>query len=86
MSETTIDGKHALTLTYTIIDNGELDLNPTAGTISDPIGLAVSNSTYDQLASTGENVYSLQLLAGILAALSIGITSIVVIRSRRRRG
>ena len=71
VSETTIDGKHALTLTYTIIDNGELDLDPTAGTISDPVGLAVSNSTYDQLASTGENTQPILLTAVLLLVSGI---------------
>ena len=86
VTETTINNKHHLTLTYTLIDNGELDLDPAAGTISDPVGLAVSNSTYDQLASTGDNVYFFQLLVGILAALGIGIASAVVVRSKGARG
>ena len=55
ITETTIDNKHALTLTYTLIDNGELDLDPTTGIVKDPVGLAVSNQTYDQLANTGTN-------------------------------
>ena len=55
ITETTIDGKHHLTLTYNIIDNGELDLDPTTGIVKDPVGLAVSNSAYGQLASTGTN-------------------------------
>ncbi len=84
MSETTIDGKHALVLTYTIIDNGELDLNPTAGTISDPIGLAVSNSTYDQLASTGENTQPILLTAVLL--LVSGIVGVGYFGRGRKKG
>lgn len=66
VTETTIDSKHALTLTYTIIDNGELDLDPTTGVVKDPLGLAVSNSTYNQLANTGEN-----MLVWVLASLGL---------------
>ncbi|QQS27014.1 leucine-rich repeat protein [bacterium] len=86
ITETTIDGKHHLTLTYTIIDNGELDLDPTTGIIKDPVGLAVTNSTYDQLASTGENTYFFQLLAGILVALGIGIVGVWYFRWGRKKG
>ena len=55
IAETTKDNQHALLLTYNIIDNGELDLYPTTGIIKDPVGLAVTNDTYDQLANTGTN-------------------------------
>lgn len=71
ITETTINNQHALVLTYTLIDNGELDLNPTAGTISDPVGLAVSNSTYDQLADTGENTQPILLTAVLLLVSGI---------------
>ena len=71
ITETTINNKHYLVLTYTIIDNGELDLDPAAGTISDPVGLAVSNSTYDQLASTGENTQPILLTAVLLLVSGI---------------
>lgn len=40
ITETTLKGKHALTLSYTIADNGPLDLDPATGAISDPVGLA----------------------------------------------
>ncbi|QQS27367.1 leucine-rich repeat protein [bacterium] len=83
ITETTIDGKHALTLTYTLIDNGELDLDPAAGTISDPVGLAVSNSTYDQLASTGENTQPI-LLAAVLLLVS-GIVGVWYFRRGRKK-
>ena len=55
ITETTINNKHHLVLTYTLIDNGELDLDPTTGIIKDPVGLAVTNQTYNQLANTGTN-------------------------------
>ena len=82
VSETTIDNQHALVLTYTLIDNGELDLDPTAGTISDPVGLAVSNSTYDQLASTGDNNTIIYLS---LASSLIVIASWLAIATRKRK-
>lgn len=40
ITETTHGGQHALLLTYTIVDNGPLDLDPDDGEIADPIGLA----------------------------------------------
>lgn len=41
ISETTYNNQHALKVTYTITDNGDLDLNPAIGKINDPVGLAV---------------------------------------------
>jgi LPXTG-motif cell wall-anchored protein len=78
ITETTIDNKHALTLTYTLIDNGELDLDNTLGIVKDPIGLAVSNQTYDQLANTGSNNQPIALIALVMITLAggIGIASI----------
>lgn len=40
--ETAYQNQHALKLTYTITDNGMLDLNPITGKVTDPVGLAVS--------------------------------------------
>lgn len=40
ITEQTIDGQIVAIATYTITDNGPLDLNPDAGVISDPAGLA----------------------------------------------
>ncbi len=36
----TIDGHQVAVGTYTIVDNGPLDLNPAVGQITDPVGLA----------------------------------------------
>ncbi|MCA9313624.1 hypothetical protein KDA08_04925, partial [Candidatus Saccharibacteria bacterium] len=82
VTETTINGKHHLVLTYTLIDNGELDLDPTAGVVRDPVGLAVSNATYDELARTGEGY--VKIIA--IASSSILMFGISVIKLRRRRG
>lgn len=40
ITETTYNNQPALQLTYTITDNGDLDLNPNTGQITDPVGLA----------------------------------------------
>ncbi len=42
ITATTYEGKAALQVTYTIEDNGPLDLNPVTGEVSDPVGLAVA--------------------------------------------
>ena len=83
ITETTIDNKHALTLTYTLIDNGELDLDPTTGTIKDPIGLAVSNQTYDQLANTGDN-NALPIFVALSMIIVAGGVGVVNQRGRVR--
>lgn len=41
VTETTLNGKAALQLTYTIADNGSLDEDSAVGSITDPVGLAV---------------------------------------------
>ena len=82
ITETTINNKHHLTLTYTLIDNGELDLDPTTGIIKDPVGLAVTNSTYNQLANTGAN----NTLPIATAISMVTIASGSWILSRRRKG
>ena len=62
ITETTLDGKHALKLTYNIEDNGTLDLDPATGSIKDPVGLAVLASE-DDLASTGQSRATLLTMA-----------------------
>lgn len=75
ISETTLEGQHALMVSYTITDNGQLDLDPTSGKIIDPVGLATLSN---QLASTGDNA---NLLAVIAFITTIG--SAVVLQRRR---
>jgi len=62
ITQTTYEGKPALKLTYTITDNGKLDLNPANGKITDPVGLA----TTGDLANTGQNQSSIYVIAGLL--------------------
>ena len=41
ITETTLEGKNALQIAYSIVDNGPLDTDPDAGEVADPIGLGV---------------------------------------------
>ncbi len=54
ITQTTHQGKSALQLTYTIEDNGALDLDPATGSIKDPVGLAIRR---EELAQTGRSPY-----------------------------
>lgn len=77
LTETEVDGHHALQLTYTITDNGQLDLNSALGSIEDPVGLAVAAG----LAATGQDIRSTTLLA-----LSLVTTAVVLLSPHFRRG
>ncbi len=55
ITETTYEGQHALGVSYAITDNGLLDLDPMAGKIVDPVGLAV---VPDHLATENESSVS----------------------------
>lgn len=75
ITQTTYQSQPALQLTYTIEDNGLLDLDPEAGKIVDPVGLAVAEGDGGEttsgsgtaaagtLAATGVNTTFLTLLA-----------------------
>ncbi|MCA9308768.1 hypothetical protein KC973_00165, partial [Candidatus Saccharibacteria bacterium] len=80
-TETEVEGQHALQLTYTITDNGNLDLNPEEGSIEDPVGLA---TTANNLASTGHNTTTYLTIATILTTLGT-ITTVIMKRSRKLR-
>lgn len=70
ITETTYNGQHALRLTYTIQDNGQLDLDPATGSIKDPVGLAVREGS-GSLASTGQSVLPFMVLAAALVSGSV---------------
>jgi len=76
ITETTINGNHALKVTYSITDGGILDDDGLAnGTVLDPIGLAVTSAT---LASTGQNtIYII-----ITAVLMIIFSSLFIARKK----
>lgn len=77
VTETTLEGQHALQVTYSIIDNGPLDLDPDTGEVADPVGLAVADST---LADTGDNATT----AGLIAIGLLGIGFTFILRHRKQ--
>ena len=83
LTETTINGQHALVLTYTITDNGDLDTNKTTGIISDPAGLAMSNSTYDQLANTGQNAILIAATGIVMVIAGVATTLLTKLKKTR---
>ncbi|HSW79955.1 MAG TPA: choice-of-anchor U domain-containing protein [Candidatus Saccharimonadales bacterium] len=75
ITDTTVNGHHALLLTYTITDNGSLDSNPALGVVSDPVGLAQTagapNTGYGKPTSSTP----IQILgASSLVIFGIGVT------------
>jgi photosystem II stability/assembly factor-like uncharacterized protein len=53
ITETTLEGKHALRVSYSIEDNGPLDTDPDNGEVADPVGLgradiAVPNTGFEK--------------------------------------
>ncbi len=68
VSETTYEGKNALLVTYNIVDNGPLDLDPDDGEVADPVGLAIADT--NALADTGDNASTARLVA--IGLLGIG--------------
>ncbi len=79
VSETTYDGKPALLVTYNIVDNGPLDLDPDVGEIADPVGLAVAD-TDATLADTGSNAST----SGLVAISLLGLGLSFVLRQKRQ--
>ncbi len=78
ITETVHNGQHALQLTYTITDNGPLDLNPEVGAITDPVGLAViSNAPNTGLARKD--------MTPFIAAGAVGLGLIIVLATPLRR-
>lgn len=79
ITETTYAGEHALVVTYTVADNGPLDVDPAIGSIQDPMGLAVQSgaSGEDQqnstLAATGQPAFAFMMLGVISLASSLGV-------------
>lgn len=81
ISETTLKGKHALKLSYTIVDNGPLDLDPAVGAISDPVGLAQVPGT----PNTGlvhENI--LPIVAASLGGIALVVLGVIALRRATR--
>ncbi len=88
ITDTTINGKHALKLTYTITDNGPLDLDPALGVIRDPVGLGVIN---DSILAPNTGVgrittvpWTIGALIGVAAAISVS-TVVIIVRKRQNQ-
>jgi hypothetical protein len=71
ITETTYNGQAALQLTYNITQGSSLDSSSTAGTIDDPVGLAVSNIGAP---NTGFGVYQTNPFKTILIFASLSST------------
>lgn len=77
ITQTELDGKPALKLSYTITDNGELDEDMTPGVIVDPVGLATAADTDNSGAIGAPNTGSARqahvpsmLLIGAIAVMT----------------
>jgi N-acetylneuraminic acid mutarotase len=77
--ETTAGGKHALQVSYTVVDNGPLDTDPAVGQITDPVGLAVTATPVAP--TTGLETQDI-LPYVVTAATGIALLVVVVIRVR----
>jgi photosystem II stability/assembly factor-like uncharacterized protein len=81
VSQTTYEGKNALLVTYNIVDNGPLDLDPDDGEVADPVGLAIADT--NALADTGDNASTARLVA--IGLLGIGFFYLLRRRPRLLR-
>jgi photosystem II stability/assembly factor-like uncharacterized protein len=80
VTETTYEGKNALLVSYNIVDNGPLDLDPDVSEVADPVGLAVADSANEALADTGDNASTARLVAiGLL-----GLGPALILRKRKQ--
>jgi hypothetical protein len=78
VAQTTLSGKAALRVTYTVIDNGSLDEDGVLGAVTDPVGLAVSIAP-----STGFGQPRTQALLSALLS-TLGVVCIATGLSLRR--
>jgi len=87
IAATTYEGKAALQVTYTIEDNGPLDLNPATGEVADPVGLAVADlgAPDTGIAPASATITNNTRQATILTGIAI-TTSLFMIPIRRIAG
>ena len=83
ITETTLEGKHALQIAYTIVDNGPLDTDPDAGEVADPIGLGVIDVGAPNTGISPVSADSNSRLASILAVTAI--TTALLINPIRKK-
>lgn len=89
VTETKVDGKHALKLVYVVYDNGPLDTDPAIGSITDPVGLGTQDTNTTKAPDTGisiiqsRNDTALPLLAALAIITIATIRKLTNNRSRR---
>ena len=84
ITQTSLEGQPALRVTYNIVDNGPLDLNPATGEVADPVGLAVAELGAPATGIAPANITNTRL-ATLLTGIAI-ITSLLMIPIRRVAG
>lgn len=83
ITEADVSGQHALTLTYSITDGGELDQDGVAnGTIVDPVGLAVNQT--GTLAKTGRAIVII-MVGGAVLVVGALVSSMLSHRPKKVR-
>jgi len=86
VTSTTNNGKPALQISYEIIDNGALDIDPTPGAITDPVGIAIAeqntlNTSDTKLGAPNTGFTSTALSPSIFAA-STGLVILTYVARR----
>ncbi len=77
ITQTTSGGHSALSLTYTVTDNGILDSNAASNFVTDPVGLGVlpavigTTAATSQLTNTGVNISLTSLVAAITISSAV---------------
>lgn len=79
VTETTYQDQAALQVSYTIVDNGPLDLDPDVGEIADPVGIGITEA---RLAETGDSTATYIFIATTLLAMGFGTTTMQRLKKR----
>lgn len=79
ITETTHEGQPALRLTYTITDNGDLDLDPEEGKIKDPVGLGVIPGATADTSTNGTGSTGAGSASGGLASTGSGMVPLIAL-------
>lgn len=80
----TIGGQTVAVASYTIVDNGDLDLDKTSGHITDPVGLGISADTSSNPGTPNTSFIQRQSIvlfgAGALLILALGTTALFLLK------
>jgi photosystem II stability/assembly factor-like uncharacterized protein len=82
ITEATLGGKHALQITYSIVDNGPLDTDPDVGEVADPIGLGVIDVG---VPNTGIGIVESEDNARLAATLAVSTITTALLLSPVRK-